>query len=171
MRSQEHMERHLSTITAPEQLMHELMHLTRLHVQLMQTMQEKVSLYPGQPQLLMHLYHVQQRGGHTPNQRELAQHLRIRPATLTVSLRRMEAAGLLTRSQDMQDARVQRVVLSAKGEAVVVQFHQERSAMAKQLFLSWDEEKLREALSVVSQINQRLVETLPKKHAQEEPHR
>jgi MarR family transcriptional regulator for hemolysin len=51
-------------------------------------------------------------------QRELAEAVGIEGPTLTHHLNRMEAAGLVTRSRDPQNRRIQRVELTAEGEAM-----------------------------------------------------
>lgn len=62
------------------------------------------------------------------NQRELAEAVGIRSATLTHHLNTMEAAGLITRRRDPDNRRIQRVELTDAGEAA---FHRMRaSAMA-----------------------------------------
>jgi DNA-binding MarR family transcriptional regulator len=49
---------------------------------------------------------------------ELAQQLRVQPATVTNMLHRMEDKGLITRRQDDQDLRIWRVYLTDKGRAL-----------------------------------------------------
>jgi MarR family transcriptional regulator, transcriptional regulator for hemolysin len=56
-------------------------------------------------------------GGHA-TQRELAAAVGIEGPTLTHHLHRMEAAGLLTRTRDPENRRVQRVELTEAGEAM-----------------------------------------------------
>jgi MarR family transcriptional regulator, transcriptional regulator for hemolysin len=51
-------------------------------------------------------------------QRQLAEAVGIEGPTLTHHLNRMEAAGLVTRSRDPQNRRIQRVGLTAEGEAM-----------------------------------------------------
>jgi len=59
------------------------------------------------------------------NQRELAEAVGIRGATLTHHLHAMEADGLVARTRDPGNRRVQRVELTAAGEAA---FHRMREA-------------------------------------------
>ncbi len=49
------------------------------------------------------------------SQKEIAQMLRIKPPTVTVSLKRMENAGLIERRADTKDQRIVRIYLSAAG--------------------------------------------------------
>lgn len=59
------------------------------------------------------------------NQRELADAVGIREATLTHHLNAMETVGLITRRRDRDNRRIQRVELTKKGEAA---FHRLRAA-------------------------------------------
>jgi MarR family transcriptional regulator, transcriptional regulator for hemolysin len=60
-----------------------------------------------------------------PNQRQLAEALGIREATLTHHLNAMDAQGLITRRRDPENRRVHMVELTEKGEAA---FHRMRGA-------------------------------------------
>lgn len=51
------------------------------------------------------------------SQKEIAEHLRIKPPTVNVSVQRLEKAGLLCRRQDERDQRVSRIYLTEKGIA------------------------------------------------------
>jgi MarR family transcriptional regulator, transcriptional regulator for hemolysin len=65
------------------------------------------------------------RTGKLGNQRELAEAIGIRGATMTHHLDTMEAAGLVARRRDPENRRVQLVTLTASGEAA---FDRMRSA-------------------------------------------
>ncbi|MCZ8522131.1 MULTISPECIES: MarR family winged helix-turn-helix transcriptional regulator [Paenibacillus] len=67
-------------------------------------------VHAGQPPLLTHL--AEQDG---QRQHELADKLRVKPATLTVMINRMAKVGLLERRPDPQDQRISRVYLTEKG--------------------------------------------------------
>jgi len=54
---------------------------------------------------------------HLPNQREIAEEVGIREATLTHHLNAMDAQGLITRQRDPANRRVHVVELTEKGEA------------------------------------------------------
>ena len=74
---------------------------------------EDVGLHCGQQFVLGLLW---QREGYTHS--ELAQALRVRPATITNMLQRMEKAGLVTRRHDTDDQRVSRVYLTGTGRSI-----------------------------------------------------
>lgn len=72
-----------------------------------------IGLHRGQPLVLELLW---EKDGRT--QGEIAEALRLRPATITVVLRRMEKAGLLERKNDPEDLRIVRVYLTERGRAL-----------------------------------------------------
>jgi DNA-binding MarR family transcriptional regulator len=84
------------------------LHHARAHALL-----ETLGLYRGQPRLLGALY--QDEG---PTHGELAEHLRVTPATITKMIQRMEKAGFVERRADPADQRVSRVYLTGAGHAV-----------------------------------------------------
>lgn len=76
----------------------------------MQALLGKLGLYPGQPPVLFMLWEEDGR-----MQVEFCDKLDLKPATITVMLKRMEKAGLLVRRADAHDLRVSRVYLTEKG--------------------------------------------------------
>ncbi len=74
---------------------------------------QSCGMYSGHPRVLFHLRHSP---GMT--QKELAAALGVAPATLSVSIRRMEAAGLVERRSDATDLRLQRLFLTEEGKAI-----------------------------------------------------
>lgn len=79
---------------------------------------EKINIYPGQPPLLLVLYH---NSGIT--QKELAKKLNVTPPTIAVMLRRMEKHGLVEKKLDEKDRRVYRVYLSERGKRMIGKLH------------------------------------------------
>lgn len=119
----------------------------RLHFQLIHETLEPLGLYPGQPPVLFVLAH---KSG--LKQRELADHLHIQPATLTVMLKRMEASGYVTRGPDPQDQRVSRVYLTDKGKELCLQVRKAFANIEQKYFGALtpeDKEKMKEGLTLV----------------------
>ncbi|MGB9840282.1 MarR family winged helix-turn-helix transcriptional regulator [Thermovenabulum sp.] len=82
----------------------------KLHYLKIHHLLESLDIYPGQPPLLISLH---KKDGQS--QAELAKKIKVKPATLTIMLKRIEKAGLIEKRQDEQDQRVQRVYLTEKG--------------------------------------------------------
>jgi len=74
---------------------------------------ESIGLYRGQPPVLRTLW--EQEG---LTQRELADQVKITPATMTKMLQRMEKSGFIQRKADQSDQRITRVYLTEMGKAV-----------------------------------------------------
>lgn len=109
----------------------------RLHHHRIHSVLEKVGIYPGQPPLL---FILKKYGG--LSQRELADKLRIKPATITVMLRRMEKAGLVERRQDVQDQRIFRVYLTEQGEKISEEVREVIKSLDTECFNNFTEEEL-----------------------------
>lgn len=90
-----------------------LVQICRLHHARARVLLEEIGLYRGQPPLLRALW---EREGRTHS--ELAEHLHVRPATITKMIQRMERTGFVQRRQDLEDQRVSRVYLTPAGCAI-----------------------------------------------------
>ncbi len=95
-----------SVVWGMTRLMHRLHNA--LHSRLLQ-----IGLYRGQPPVL-HFLCAQG----PMSQKDLADRLSLSPATMTVTLKRMEKAGLIAREADPTDQRVQLVSPTDKGRAM-----------------------------------------------------
>ncbi|HEY5523726.1 MAG TPA: MarR family transcriptional regulator [Clostridium sp.] len=84
--------------------------LGRLHFSRSHSFLEKTGVYPGQPPLLFALY--KENG---QSQKDLANKMRIKPATMTVMIKRMEKTNFIERSQDENDQRISRINITEKG--------------------------------------------------------
>ena len=83
-------------------------HYRRIHMLL-----DELGMYPGQPPVLFVL------GKYGPlSNKELALRLHVKPATVTVMLRRMAKAGLVAQRGDPADRRVTSVSLTPQGQAL-----------------------------------------------------
>jgi DNA-binding MarR family transcriptional regulator len=90
-----------------------LAQVCRLHHSRARTLLEEFGLFRGQPPLLFALWEEE---GLTHS--ELAEHLHVQPATITKMIKRMERAGFVERSQDVEDQRVSRVYLTDAGRNI-----------------------------------------------------
>ena len=104
-----------------------LSQVIRLHYHQIHGHLEKVGIYPGQPPVL---FQLAEKNG--LSQKEMAENMRIKPATLTVMLKRMESGQLVERRQDPDDQRVSRVYITDKGR--------ERACELKDIFETLQEE-------------------------------
>jgi MarR family transcriptional regulator for hemolysin len=98
--------------------------VTRTAKLLSRAFDEALAAAGGSPPTWLVLVSLKAQRHHT--QRELAEGVGIEPATLTHHLTRMEAAGLVRRSRDAGNRRVQVVELTEEGDAA---FHRLRSVV------------------------------------------
>lgn len=73
----------------------------------------KLGLYPGQPAILFMLW---EKDGRT--QKELANKLGLKPATISIMVKRMEKAGLVERQEDREDLRISRIYVTEQGKKI-----------------------------------------------------
>ncbi|MFD0682185.1 MULTISPECIES: MarR family winged helix-turn-helix transcriptional regulator [unclassified Paenibacillus] len=120
------------------------MRVLRTHRHTMHSLLQDQEVYPGQPPLLFAL--SKQDG---QSQKELAERLHIKPATLTVMLNRTEKNGLVERKPDDKDQRISRVYLTDKGREAHEEVRNAFKIMEAQCFENFtveDQELLRKLL-------------------------
>ena len=72
---------------------------------------QELGIYPGQIPVLGLLAYKD-----GLSQREIAEHLRIKPPTVNVTVQRLEKAGFLYREADEKDQRISRIYMTEKGK-------------------------------------------------------
>lgn len=107
------------------------LHFTRSH-----NLLEKYGIYPGQPPMLFALYF-----NDGQSQKELAEKLKIKPATITVMLGRMEKSELVTREQDKDDQRISRVYITEKGREICEKLKSVMRTLNEECFSNFTEEE------------------------------
>lgn len=85
----------------------------RLHQQRSHQLMGDIGLHPGQAPIMFTLW---RQDGQV--QKDLANRLHLSPATVAVTVRRLEKAGLLTRRRDDHDQRISRVYLTERGRGL-----------------------------------------------------
>ncbi|MGB9814140.1 MAG: MarR family winged helix-turn-helix transcriptional regulator [Thermovenabulum sp.] len=110
--------------------------VNRLHYLRTHAILEKINVYPGQPPLLFALYK-----NDGQSQRELAEKLKIKPATVTVMLSRIEKAGFIIRKQDENDQRVSRVYITERGREACEKLRGIIASIERECFEDFTEEE------------------------------
>jgi DNA-binding MarR family transcriptional regulator len=87
--------------------------INHLHMQNIMGIIENYGLHSGQPRIL---HTIANMNGST--QKEIADKLQISPASLAVSIKRLQKAGLLEKVTDESDLRVNQIYLTEKGRKV-----------------------------------------------------
>lgn len=129
--------------TTPEELDRQLHDFMRTHRQVMMRFFSDCGMFNGHPFML---FHIRRQPGITPV--ALAKVMEIAPASATISLKRMEAAGLLRREPDERDRRVWHLFLTPEGEAMDDRCRRGKDFAAETLFWGFSAAE-REALSAM----------------------
>ena len=130
--------------------------LIRMYYSRIQSQLAEVGLYRGQPPILMLLYK-----NDGMSQKERARALNLSPATMTVTLKRMEKAGLVLREMDEHDQRILRVHLSEKGREMCETGESRIGVVTAELlegFTLEEQQQLNEYLGRIARNMERVVE-------------
>ena len=114
-----------------------LTHIMRLHFLRCYKSLDKWGIHPGQVPLLSEL---ERNDG--LSQKELSDRLRVRPSTITVMIRRMEANGLVERQHDPNDQRVSRVIITASGRQAHEQIVRAMDGVERECFQHFSAEEI-----------------------------
>lgn len=114
-------------------------------------------VYFGQPPILDALAEC---GVCTQN--ELAKKLNVSPASVAVSLRRMQKSGLIAKEADAEDLRRNFVRLTEKGEAQHVYIHECFAELDRKLYAGFTEAELETLRDMLSRLCENLAVDLPK---------
>ena len=141
----------------------EFTRVIRMYYGRMQAQLAEVGIYRGQPPIMGLLY---QHDG--MSQKEMASALNLSPATMTVTLKRMEKAGLVRREMDEHDQRILRVHLSEQGKQMWLKSADQIRCVTEELlegFTPEEERQMREYLYRIARNMERAVE----KHGMSDP--
>lgn len=133
--------------------------LIRMYYSRIQSQLAEVGLYRGQPPILMLLYK-----NDSMSQKEMVRALNLSPATMTVTLKRMEKAGLVLREMDEHDQRILRVHLSEKGREMCETGESRIGVVTAELlegFTLEEQQQLNEYLGRIARNMERVVEKEP----------
>ena len=88
--------------------------------------------------------------------RELCEILDLRPSSLSEILSRAEADGLLTRTVDEEDRRIQRVTLSEKGQRLVKEMEESRDLDARKKTSCLTEEEKKQFCDLCNRLSEHI---------------
>ena len=110
-----------------------------------------IGMFNGHPHML---FHLRRQPGIT--QKELAGRMEISPASVTTSVRRMEAAGLVRREGDEKDGRVIHLYLTPEGEAMDTACAHGRDFMMDTLYRGLSDEELGTLYALLGKMTENL---------------
>jgi DNA-binding MarR family transcriptional regulator len=134
-----------------ENLGRQLFLVSKAHHKLASQTYDRIGLCRGQPPVLFALAEKE-----NMTQNELSEKLEVTAATMTNLLRRMEAAGFITRLRDDQDKRVSRVTLTPFGREKLAQSLQLIEEMDQNAFAGFSAQEQVEADVYLTRIHANL---------------
>lgn len=147
----------------------QFMQADRLHRQAVEaTVTAQTGLHRSQHMLLMRLSHCC-----IPSQKDLAKDLRVSPAAIAVSLKKLESDGYITRNTDTDDCRYNRIALTEKGLGVVTQTKELFHYIDQTMVQGFDDAEMDALLASLEKIERNLQALLdganlpPRKETQE----
>ena len=114
-----------------------MMHTNRMHKSLLDARVRDIGIHRTQHRILMKLA----RCGKLPSQKELAEHLDITPAAVTVALKKIEKDGYVERTLG-QDTRYNELHITDKGRELVRRSREIFSETDRSLFEGFTDEEL-----------------------------
>lgn len=115
---------------------------------------ERCGMRDGYRRIMFHLGHGDDGG----TQQNLVRHTKLSAPTVSVSLGRMEAEGLVRRHPDEHDLRVIRVVLTEKGKKLNEKMHKLVREVEDDINADLTEEEIEQLKSLLRRIRQSLIE-------------
>lgn len=141
-----------------DSLYHILMQVMKLHFHRTFALLDKIGIYPGQPPVLFSLL---SRDGQS--QKELAEKIKIQPATMTVMLKRMEKANIVERKVDSNDQRVVRVYLTEEGRRISEEAKKIVETIGEECFTDFTEDEEEILKKLLLKMKDNLTKTFEKK--------
>lgn len=133
------------------ELVHQFISISVIHRCQITKSASKVGLYFGQPSILRY---VTEHDGCT--QKELASALHISPASAATSLKRIEKAGLITRTADEADSRKNHLSVTEKGSEALRQFVEICKTTDKEMFKGFTQEEMDTLHSLLTRLHENL---------------
>lgn len=117
------------------------------HMHQLRNILQKFNLYAGQPRILFIISHLK-----NATQREIAAEMNVSPPSLSMSIKRMQKAGLLIKTQDADDLRSNRIELSDRGREIDAKIKENLQDMDKNMLKGFSEAEIRQLQSMLDRM-------------------
>lgn len=115
-------------------LLNQVMHL---YIQRSMHLFRDMKMHPGQGGLLWVLSNKE-----GLSQKEIAEKLGVKPPSITVMIKKLEAEGYITKKQDEKDQRVTRICITPEGEKTAAYMGEVLDILAKEAFANMSDEEV-----------------------------
>ena len=130
-----------------------LIHTNIVHKRLAFRRAADAGMHPSQPRMLIHL----SRGNGSFSQKDIAEMFDISPAAVATSMKKMEAAGYISRNKHARnDARYNNVFVTEKGAREVEAADNYFATIDKSMFENFTEEEIEQFISLLQKANSNL---------------
>ena len=128
-----------------------LMHTGRLHKSLIASRVKDIGIHRTQHRILMHLARHEK----LPSQKELAEHLEVTPAAVTLAIKQIEQDGYIKRTLG-KDSRFYEIEITERGRELVTLTRTLFSEADSLMFEGFSEEELEEFAGYLERIQQNI---------------
>ena len=122
-----------------------------MHRSMIENRAKEIGLHRTQHRILMHLA----RHGRLPSQKELAEHLNITPAAVTIALKKIEKDGYIERKLG-QDNRYNELIITEKGREIVKKTKRLFTEADVSMFLGFSDEELAMYISFLEKMQENI---------------
>ena len=133
-----------------------LLHTGRLHKTLIDARVREIGIHRTQHRILMHLAKCDR----IPSQRELAEHLDITPAAVTIAIKQIELDGYIKRTQG-KDTRFYEIEITEKGREMVALTKELFSEADARMFEGFSDEELDRFMEYMERLQSNLRSEIP----------
>lgn len=134
-----------------KKIIYQIIGFVMKHRKVMQSYLNETGVYQAQHRLLMRIYH-------NPNvsQKDIATAMDVSPATIAVSLKKLEKGGYIKRETDMGDNRLNQITITEKGNRVVEQSKRIFESADKKIFEGFTDEEKRTLSALLDKLGSNL---------------
>ncbi len=134
-----------------ENLVRELISISVIHRYRITKSASSVGLYFGQPMILEYVLHHD-----ACTQKELAEAMHISAASIAVTIKRIEKAGLIVRTPDETDSRKNHLSITEKGKEALAEFKKICASTDEAMFRDFTEEETETLHNLLLRLHQNL---------------
>ena len=133
-----------------------LMHTGRLHKSLIASRVKDIGIHRTQHRILMHLARHEK----LPSQKELAEHLEVTPAAVTLAIKQIEKDGYIKRTLG-KDSRFYEIEITEKGREMVTLTRELFSAVDAKMFDGFSDEELDNFIGFMERLQNNIKSQIP----------
>ena len=131
------------------ELIHLFLHTNRLHRNLMEEQISKLGIHASQHHMLVIIANNK-----SICQKDIAKKLEISSAAVAVTLNKLEAAGLISRTQSFDDARMNHISITDKGSSLLKTTRQIFESIDEQFFKGVEDEDIDHMIATLKKVSE-----------------